>query len=62
MKKYTKAWLSYKMKALTNQKIWSKVTTVSAGELPQTAQTAVKELSYTVRGKGIVWIGACDGQ
>ena len=47
MAEYTKAWLSYKMKALTNSNIWSKVTVVADTEknpVPQTVDTAVKEL------------------
>ena len=53
MADYTNAWLSYKMKALTNQKIWSKVTTVSAGELPQTIGGGVGQsrLSMLILGK-----------
>ncbi|MBQ8315401.1 MAG: hypothetical protein IJX95_06640 [Lachnospiraceae bacterium] len=52
MAEYTKAWLSYKMKALTNSNIWSKVT-VAADEknnpLPQTVDTAVKELTCAAK-------------
>ena len=47
MADYTNAWLSYKMKALTNSNIWSKVTVVAdekKNPVPQTADTAVKEL------------------
>ena len=47
MAEYTKAWLSYKMKALTNQSLWSKVTVVTDGkvaQIPQTVQTAANEL------------------
>lgn len=47
MADYTKAWLSYKMKALTNSTLWSKVTVVAdekMGPMPQTVDTAVKEL------------------
>lgn len=45
---YTDAWLSYKMKALTNPALWSRVTVVTAAgdkeQLPQTVVTAAGEL------------------
>ncbi len=47
MADYTKAWLSYEMKALTSKSVWSKVTVVTDGkaaQVPQTVYTAVKEL------------------
>lgn len=48
MAEYTDAWLSYKMKALTNPVLWSKITILTAGDkepqLPQTVKTAAKEL------------------
>ena len=47
MADYTKAWLSFKMKALTNESLWSKVTVVTderEEQMPETVQTAVKEL------------------
>ncbi|MBR2407994.1 MAG: alpha-glucuronidase [Lachnospiraceae bacterium] len=52
MADYTKAWLSYKMKALTNSKIWNKVTVIADGKenpVPQTVDTAVKELIRTAK-------------
>ncbi len=56
MADYTKAWLSYKMKALTNYVLWSRVTVVTDEELdsvPQTVETAVKELARA----GKEWFG-----
>ena len=45
MGKYNTAWLSYRMKALTNEAIWSRVTLVTNGqETPATATTAVDEI------------------
>lgn len=44
MSKYNTAWLSYKMKALTGEEIWSKVTLVTGETVPVTAKTAVTEL------------------
>ncbi len=47
MADYTKAWLSYKMKALTNCVLWNKVAVVTDEKInpvPQTVETAVKEL------------------
>ena len=45
MAEYTNAWLSYKMKALTNEKIWSKVTIVCGdAEEERVCFTAAKEL------------------
>ena len=52
MADYTKAWLSYKMKALTNSKIWNKVTVIAEekeNSLPQTVDTAVKELTCAAK-------------
>ena len=52
MADYTKAWLSYKMKALTNSNIWSKVIVATDGEnnpIPQTVETAVKELTRATK-------------
>jgi len=52
MAEYTKAWLSYKMKALTNSSIWSKVTVVADEKkipVPQTVDTAVKELTCAAK-------------
>ena len=52
MADYTKAWLSYKMKALTNPSLWSKVIIVTAENAekpPQTVQTAVKELTRAAK-------------
>lgn len=52
MADYTKAWLSYKMKALTNSALWSKVTVVTgedAEKMPQTVRTAVKELTRAAK-------------
>ena len=52
MADYTNAWLSYKMKALTNSTLWKKVTVAAEGgnaSLPQTAETAVKELTRAAK-------------
>jgi len=45
MENYTKAWLSYKMKALTNKTIWSHISVVTDGLADVTVDTAVKELT-----------------
>lgn len=47
MAEYTKAWLSYKMKALTNYVLWSRVSIVTDEKMnpaPQTVETAAAEL------------------
>ena len=47
MADYTNAWLSYKMKALTNYVLWSRVSVVTDEKMnpvPQTVETAVKEI------------------
>ncbi|MBQ3028577.1 MAG: hypothetical protein IJD26_05805, partial [Lachnospiraceae bacterium] len=52
MADYTNAWLSYEMKALTNSTLWKKVTVAAEGgnaSLPQTAETAVKELTRAAK-------------
>ncbi len=52
MTEYTSAWLSFKMKALTNTSVWSKVTVVTGKkteEVPETVQTAVKELARAAK-------------
>jgi len=52
MAEYTKAWLSYKMKALTKTALWNKVTVVTEENvvlLPQTVETAVKELTRAAK-------------
>jgi len=52
MAEYTNAWLSYKMKALTNSILWEKVTVVADSEknpVPQTVETAVKELTRAAK-------------
>lgn len=49
---YTSAWLSFKMKALTNASIWSKVTAVTGEkteEMPETVRTAIKELARAAK-------------
>ena len=52
MKKYTKAWLSYKMKALTNPEIWKKVTEVKTRSIfckGKLSETAVKEWNLAAK-------------
>lgn len=46
MKKFNKAWLSYEMKALTNDSIWSKITIVTGQEeMDPVGNTAANELT-----------------
>ena len=49
MENYTKAWLSYKMKALTNEMIWNHISVVADGLVAETVDTAVKELTRAAK-------------
>ncbi len=49
MENYTKAWLSYKMNALTNEKIWNRISVVADGLVAETVDTAVKELACAAK-------------
>ena len=49
MENYTKAWLSYKMKALTNEMIWNHISVVADGLVAETVDTAVKELTCAAK-------------